>query len=118
GLGLAFTPCVLPMVPILSSIIVGEGTQVKRGRGLLLATVYSLGMAIVYTALGTAAGLIGEGLSATLQNPWVLGGFAILMAGLALSMFDVYQLQMPAAIQSRLAQASEQQSAGKLFGVF
>ncbi|MFC7289092.1 protein-disulfide reductase DsbD [Herminiimonas glaciei] len=118
GLGLAFTPCVLPMVPILSSIIVGEGTQVKRSRGFVLALVYSLGMAIVYTLLGTAAGLIGEGLAAALQNPWVLGTFAILMAVLALSMFDVYQLQMPAAIQTRLTQASEKQSAGKLIGVF
>ncbi|WP_076593053.1 protein-disulfide reductase DsbD [Herminiimonas arsenitoxidans] len=118
GLGLAFTPCVLPMVPILSSIIVGEGTQVKRSRGFVLALVYSLGMAIVYTLLGTAAGLIGEGLAAALQNPWVLGTFAILMVVLALSMFDVYQLQMPAAIQTKLTQASEKQSAGKLIGVF
>lgn len=118
GLGLAFTPCVLPMVPILSSIIVGEGTQLRRSRGLLLATVYSLGMALVYTALGIAAGLIGEGLSAALQNPWVLGAFAILMAGLALSMFDVYQLQMPVAVQSRLAHISDRQSGGKLLGVF
>ncbi len=118
GLGLAFTPCVLPMVPILSSIIVGEGTQVQRSRGFILALVYSLGMAIVYTLLGTAAGLIGEGLAAALQNPWVLGTFAILMVVLALSMFDVYQLQMPAAIQTKLTQASEKQSAGKLIGVF
>ncbi|RQO34619.1 protein-disulfide reductase DsbD [Herminiimonas sp. KBW02] len=118
GLGLAFTPCVLPMVPILSSIIVGEGTQVKRSRGFVLALVYSLGMAIVYTLLGTAAGLVGEGLAAALQNPWVLGTFAVLMAVLALAMFDVYQLQMPAAIQTRLTQASEKQSAGKLIGVF
>ena len=118
GLGLAFTPCVLPMLPILSSIIVGEGTQVSRRRGFLLALVYSLGMAIVYTALGTAAGLIGEGLAATLQNPWVLTAFALLMVGLALAMFDVYQLQMPAAIQSRLSSTSGRQSAGKLPGVF
>ena len=118
GLGLAFTPCVLPMVPILSSIIVGEGSQVKRSRGLLLATVYSLGMALVYTCLGIAAGLVGEGLSAALQNPWVLSAFAILMVGLALSMFDVYHLQMHASVQSRLTQASSQQTAGKLFGVF
>ncbi|WP_112991656.1 protein-disulfide reductase DsbD [Herminiimonas fonticola] len=118
GLGLAFTPCVLPMVPILSSIIVGEGAQVKRSRGLLLATVYSLGMALVYTCLGIAAGLVGEGLSAALQNPWVLSAFAILMVGLALSMFDVYHLQMHASVQSRLTQASSQQTAGKLFGVF
>lgn len=118
GLGLAFTPCVLPMVPILSSIIVGEGAQVKRSRGLLLAAVYSLGMALVYTCLGIAAGLVGEGLSAALQNPWVLSAFAILMVGLALSMFDVYHLQMHASVQNRLTRASSQQTAGKLFGVF
>ncbi|MDQ7970014.1 MAG: protein-disulfide reductase DsbD [Oxalicibacterium faecigallinarum] len=118
GLGLAFTPCVLPMLPILSSIIVGEGAQVSRKRGFLLAMVYSLGMAIVYTALGTAAGLIGEGLAATLQKPWVLTAFALLMVGLALAMFDVYQLQMPAAIQSRLSGTSGRQTAGKLSGVF
>ncbi len=118
GLGLAFTPCVLPMVPILSSIIVGEGAQVKRSRGLLLAAVYALGMALVYTCLGIAAGLVGEGLSATLQNPWVLSAFAILMVGLALSMFDVYHLQMHASVQNRLTRASSQQTAGKLFGVF
>lgn len=118
GLGLAFTPCVLPMMPILSGIIVGEGTQVRRGRGFMLALVYSLGMAIVYTALGIAAGLLGEGLAAALQNPWILSVFALLMIVLALSMFDIYQLQMPAAIQTRLTQVSGQQSPGKLFGVF
>ncbi|WP_035627229.1 protein-disulfide reductase DsbD [Herminiimonas sp. CN] len=118
GLGLAFTPCVLPMVPILSFIIVGEGAKVPRSRAFILSVAYALGMAIVYTALGIAAGLIGEGLAATLQNPWVLGLFALLMAALALSMFGVYQLQVPAAIQSRLLRVSERQSAGKLFGVF
>lgn len=118
GLGLSFTPCVLPMVPILSFIIVGEGAHVRHRRGFLLSATYSLGMAIVYTGLGIAAGLIGEGLSATLQNPWVLGTFALLMVGLSLSMFGVYQLQVPAAIQLRLMQASEKQAAGKLLGVF
>jgi len=118
GLGLAFTPCVLPMVPILSSIIVGEGNNVKRGRGFILSVAYSLGMAIVYTALGVAAGLVGEGLSAALQNPWVLTAFALLIAAMALSMFDVYQLQMPASLQTRLSGASGRQSGGKLAGVF
>jgi thioredoxin:protein disulfide reductase len=118
GLGLSFTPCVLPMLPILSSIIVGEGARVGRARGFALSTTYSLGMALVYTALGIAAGLIGEGLSAILQNPWVLGAFALLMTALSLSMFGVYQLQVPATVQSKLAQASERQSAGKLLGVF
>lgn len=118
GLGLSFTPCVLPMVPILSVIIVGEGEQVSRKRGLLLSLAYSLGMALVYTLLGTAAGLIGEGLSATLQNPVVLISFALLMTVMSLSMFDIFQLQMPAAIQLTLSRLSEQQKRGRLWGVF
>jgi thiol:disulfide interchange protein DsbD len=118
GLGLAFTPCVLPMLPILSSIIVGEGAKVRRARALLLSVTYALGMALVYTALGIAAGLIGEGLSAALQNPWVLGGVGLLIVAMALSMFGVYQLQLPAALQTRLADASGRQSSGKLAGVF
>ena len=118
GLGLSFTPCVLPMVPILSSIIVGEGSATTRKRGVILSGSYALGMAIVYTALGVAAGLIGEGLAAALQNPWILGTFGVAMAVLALSMFGVYELQVPSALQSRLVAASGRQSAGKLFGVF
>jgi len=118
GLGLAFTPCVLPMVPILSSIIVGEGKDLPRMRGFVLSLAYSLGMAIVYTLLGVAAGLLGEGLAAALQNPWVLSAFALLIAAMALSMFNVYQLQVPAALQTRLADASGRQSSGKLAGVF
>ncbi|MYM21283.1 protein-disulfide reductase DsbD [Duganella sp. FT135W] len=118
GLALSFTPCVLPMVPILSSIIVGEGAQSNRARGLLLSVTYSQGMAIIYTALGVAAGVLGEGLAAELQNPWVLGTFAVLMALLSLSMFGFYELQVPAALQSKLSTVSNQQSAGKLAGVF
>ncbi len=118
GLGLSFTPCVLPMVPILSFIIVGEGAGIKRSRGFILSLSYALGMALVYTALGVAAGLVGEGLAATLQNPWVLGAFAFLMIVLSLSMFGVYQLQMPGILQSKLTVASESQRNGKLIGVF
>jgi thiol:disulfide interchange protein DsbD len=118
GLGLAFTPCVLPMVPILSSIIIGDGSAGNRSRGFVLSVSYSLGMAIVYTALGIAAGLIGQGLSAALQNPWVLGAFGILMAGMSLSMFGVFEMQVPAGMQSRLASASNRQSGGKLASVF
>jgi thiol:disulfide interchange protein DsbD len=106
------------MVPILSSIIVGEGRQSGRGRGFVLSLSYSLGMAIVYTLLGVAAGLLGEGLAAALQNPWVLGVFALLIAAMALSMFGVYQLQLPASLQTRLADASGRQASGKLAGVF
>ncbi|MYM69037.1 protein-disulfide reductase DsbD [Pseudoduganella sp. FT55W] len=118
GLGLSFTPCVLPMVPILSSIIVGEGAQSSRSRGLILSVTYALGMALVYTALGVAAGLAGEGLASALQNPWVLGAFALLMALLSLSMFGFYELQVPAALQNKLSTVSNQQASGKLAGVF
>ncbi|MFJ3047414.1 protein-disulfide reductase DsbD [Herbaspirillum chlorophenolicum] len=120
GIGLSFTPCVLPMVPILSSIIVGQqGAAASQGRArsFLLSVDYALGMALVYTALGVAAGMLGEGLSAYLQNPWILGAFALLMAGLALSMFDAYQLQVPASLQSKLSSASGGGS-GKWVGVF
>jgi thiol:disulfide interchange protein DsbD len=118
GLGLAFTPCVLPMVPILASIIVGEGAGIKRSRGFILALSYSLGMAIVYTSLGVAAGLIGEGLAASLQNPWVLGVIGILMVAMSLSMFGYYDLQLPSALQTRLVGVSGRQTGGKLLGVF
>jgi thiol:disulfide interchange protein DsbD len=117
GLLLSFTPCVLPMVPILSSIIVGEGSVTRR-RGLLLAAAYSLGMALIYTALGVAAGVAGEGLAGALQKPWVLLTFGALLFALALSMFDVYQLQLPGALQSRLSASSGRQSGGKIAGVF
>jgi len=117
GLGLAFTPCVLPMLPILSSIIIGEG-KVTRGRGFLLGLTYSLGMALVYTALGVAAGLIGEGLAARLQTPLVLGGFALLLVGFSLSMFGLYTLRLPAFLQARLTRASQSRRSGKILSVF
>ncbi|MYM69179.1 protein-disulfide reductase DsbD [Pseudoduganella sp. FT55W] len=117
GLLLSFTPCVLPMVPILSSIIVGEGS-VSRGRGFALAAAYSLSMALVYTSLGVAAGLAGEGLAGALQKPWVLLTFGALLVVLALSMFDVYQLQLPSGLQSRLSEKSSGMSGGKFAGVF
>ena len=118
GLGLSLTPCVLPMVPILSFIIVGEGAQTSRQRGFILSLSYALGMAFVYTALGIAAGLLGEGLAAALQKPWLLTSFALLIAFMSLAMFDVYQLQMPASLQLLLTKMSERQKGGKLLGVF
>jgi thiol:disulfide interchange protein DsbD len=118
GLLLAFTPCVLPMIPILSSIIVGRGGPVSRGRGLALSAAYSLGMALVYTAMGMAAGLAGEGLAAALQNPWVLGGFAALLAGMALSMFDVFSLQMPSTVQAKVGAWSNRLPGGRFASVF
>ena len=118
GLLLSFTPCVLPMVPILSSIIVGTSGPVSRARGFGLALAYSLGMAMVYTALGVAAGLAGEGLAAALQNAWVLGAFALLLALLSLSMFGVYELQMPSAIQEKLNAGAGKLRGGQHVGVF
>ena len=118
GLGLSLTPCVLPMVPILSFIIVGEGAQTSRQRGFILSLFYALGMAFVYTALGIAAGLLGEGLAAALQKPWLLTSFALLIAVMSLAMFDVYQLQMPSSLQLLLTKMSERQKGGKLAGVF
>ncbi|NTU68197.1 MAG: protein-disulfide reductase DsbD [Chlorobiaceae bacterium] len=118
GLLLSFTPCVLPMLPILSSIIVGEGQKVTKGKGFLLALFYSLGMALVYTALGVAAGLAGEGLAGALQKPWVLVTFSMMLLLLSLSMFDVYQLQVPASLQSRLTRSSGKLKGGRFVGVF
>ena len=118
GILLSLTPCVLPMLPILSSIIVGQGAEVSRGRSLALAASYSLGMATVYTALGVAAGLAGEGLAATLQNPWVLGLFAAGLVALAMSMFGLYELQLPAAFTGRLTRASQRLPAGRALSVF
>jgi thiol:disulfide interchange protein DsbD len=126
GLLLSFTPCVLPMLPILSSVIVGKGAPDREGgghgltktRGFVLALAYALGMAIVYTGLGIAAGLVGEGLAASLQQPWVLASFAALLVALALSMFGFYELQLPSAWQTRLAQASGRTSGGTLASVF
>jgi thiol:disulfide interchange protein DsbD len=118
GLLLSFTPCVLPMVPVLSGIIVGSGHPVTRSKGLLLAAVYVLGMAITYAAAGVAAGLSGAMLSAALQNPWVLGAFAAVFVALALSMFGLYDLQLPVVLQSRLANASNRFHGGQAAGVF
>ena len=118
GLLLSLTPCVLPMLPILSSIIVGQGSAVTRGRGLLLATTYSLGVALVYVALGIAAALVGHGLSAFLQNPVVLISFGVLLMGLSLSMFGVYELQLPSGLRDRLTTVNAGLTGGQLGGVF
>jgi thiol:disulfide interchange protein DsbD len=120
GLLLSFTPCVLPMIPILSSIIVGDRAAAagSKARGFSLALAYSLGMALVYTALGVAAGLAGEGLAAALQAPAVLATFGALLLLLALSMFGFYELQLPASLQARLANLSNAQRAGSHAGVF
>ena len=117
GLLLSFTPCVLPMLPILSSVIAGQA-EVSRRRGLLLALAYSLGMVLVYTALGVAAGLAGEGLAAWLQKPAVLLAFGALLVGFSLAMFDVYELGLPRALQDRLHATSSTLQGGRFAAVF
>jgi thiol:disulfide interchange protein DsbD len=117
GLLLSFTPCVLPMVPVLSGIIAGRGPQTKL-HGFLLAAAYVLGMAITYALAGVAAGLSGAMLSAALQNPWVLGGFAAVFVVLALAMFGFYELQLPVVLQTRLAETTNRLHGGHLAGVF
>ena len=117
GLLLAFTPCVFPMLPIVSGIIVGAGTQVTPRRGLLLSLAYVFGMAVAYAAAGVAAGLSGTLLAAALQNAWVLGGMAVLFVALALSMFGVYELQLPSAWQSQVTEEAGHFRAGSLPGV-
>ncbi len=118
GLGLAFTPCVLPMVPILSGIIAGEGDNVSPMRGFTLALSYVMGMAIIYTAAGVAAAAAGLQLQATFNQPWILILFAGLFVALALGMFGAYDLQMPSGLQSKLSGVSGNQKSGTMIGAF
>jgi thiol:disulfide interchange protein DsbD len=116
GLLLAFTPCVLPMVPILSSIIVGHGSSMSTRRAFSLSLVFVLAMSLTYTVAGVAAALLGQNLQAAFQHPLILIGFSAVFVVLALAMFDVYELQMPAAIQTRLTETSQKQAGGTLVG--
>jgi thiol:disulfide interchange protein DsbD len=109
GLLLSLTPCVFPMIPILSGIIVNHGHAVSHLRAFILSLAYVLGMAVTYAAVGVAAGLSGTLLSAALQNAWVLGGFALVFVVLSFSMFGFYELQMPAALQSRVSDTANRQ---------
>ncbi|MDH5445846.1 MAG: protein-disulfide reductase DsbD [Gammaproteobacteria bacterium] len=117
GLLLAFTPCVFPMIPILSSIIVGQGEHLTTRRAFTMSLTYVLAMALTYTAAGVFAGLAGENLQAAFQNPWVLGTFAMVFVLLSLSMFGFYDLQLPSSWQSKLTEISNKQQGGSLVGV-
>jgi len=117
GLGLAFTPCVWPMVPILSGLIVGAGTRLSTARAFALSLIYVLASCVVFTILGVIAGLAGANLSAWMQQPAILIAFAILFVLLAFSMFGAYSLQLPSSWQTRLANLSNQQRGGSLTGV-
>jgi thiol:disulfide interchange protein DsbD len=118
GLLLSFTPCVLPMIPILSGMIAGQGHKVTRLRGFTLSALYVMGMAIAYAIAGVLAGLSGTLLSAALQTPWVLGAFAGVFVLLALSMFGFYELQLPGAWQTGAASTSNRLTGGTVAGVF
>ncbi|MFT5894309.1 MAG: thiol:disulfide interchange protein DsbD, partial [bacterium] len=117
GLLLAFTPCVLPMIPILSSLIVGQGESMSTGRAFHLSMVYVFVMASTYAVVGIVVGLSGYNVQAFLQNPWVLSAIALLFVILSLSMFGFYELQMPASLQTRLTQWSNKKGGGQVSGV-
>ncbi len=118
GLLLALTPCVLPMVPILSGIIVGQGHRVTRAQTFLLSVAYVLGMALTYAVAGVLAGLSGALLSSAMQNPWVLGSFAAIFVALAGGMLGWYSLQLPQGLQSRLAATLSRLPGGRYAAVF
>ena len=117
GLLLALTPCVFPMIPILSSIIVGQGPHITVRKSFVLSLVYVLAMALTYTVAGVIAGKFGHNLQAAFQNPWILASFAGVFVVLSLSMFGFYNIQMPASLQARLAEISNRQEGGTLIGV-
>ena len=118
GLLLALTPCVFPMIPILSGIIVGRGHKITRMHAFTLSLAYVMGMAITYAAAGVAAGFSGSLISNALQTPWVLGSFSALFVLLSLSMFGFYEFQLPSALQSKLNDTSNRLHGGHLSGVF
>jgi thiol:disulfide interchange protein DsbD len=117
GLLLAFTPCVLPMVPILSGLIVGHGERVTTTRAFLLSLTYVLGMAVTYTATGVACAAAGKQVQAIFQQPWIIVLFAALFVAMAFAMFGLFTVQMPSFVQSRLAQLSNRQRSGNFLGV-
>ncbi len=117
GLGLAFTPCVFPMIPILSGIIAGQGSSITTRKAFVLSLVYVLAMALTYTVAGVLAGLFGNNLQAYFQDPWILSTFALVFVLLALSMFGFYELQLPSSLQSKLTEVSNRQQGGTLAGV-
>jgi thiol:disulfide interchange protein DsbD len=118
GLLLSLTPCVFPMIPILSGIIVGQGQQITKRKGFMLSLAYVLGMATTYALAGVAAGLSGTLISNALQNPWALGTGAAIFVALAMSMFGFFELQMPSFLQSRFTEASNRIQGGRFASVF
>ena len=116
GVLLAFTPCCFPMIPILSGLIVGHGHRITAGRAFVLSLSYVLGLAATYTVFGLLAGLFGSNLQAVFQEPWVIIAFSLVFVLLSLSMFGLYELQMPAALQYRFSSLSNRQHGGTAIG--
>jgi len=118
GVVLSLTPCIFPMIPILSSIIVSQGEDISAKRGFMLSLVYVVSMAFAYSIAGVLAGVFGENLQVLLQNQWAIGGFALVFIALALSMFGFFEIGLPASLQSKLSSASDSASAkGGFVGV-
>lgn len=119
GLGLTFTPCVLPMLPILTSVVLGQNNN-SPAKGFALSSIYVLGMALTYAAAGLTVGLLGAGANVQvwMQTPWVLILFSALFVALALAMFGLYELQLPAGLRNRLNQLNQQQQGGQWLSVF
>lgn len=117
GLALSMTPCVFPMIPILSGIIAGQGHKVSTRKGLVLSVIYVLAMAVTYTLAGVFAGLFGANLQIALQEPWVIGVFSLIFVALALSMFGFFDLQFPSRFQTWLSRGSDRQRGGTYAGV-
>lgn len=118
GIGIAFTPCVLPMYPLISGIVLGGKQRLSTGRALLLTFIYIQGMALTYTALGLVVAAAGLQFQAALQHPYVLIGLAIVFTLLALSMFGLFTLQLPSSLQTRLTLMSNRQQGGSPGSVF
>ena len=118
GLGLAFTPCVLPMLPLLSAIVIGQNQRPNMWRAFALSFVYVQGMALTYTLLGLIVAAIGLPFQVALQHPYVMIGLSIIFVVLALSMFGVFTLHLPSSLQTKLSLLSQQQKAGAFGGVF
>ncbi|WP_428033368.1 protein-disulfide reductase DsbD [Amphritea sp.] len=117
GLALALTPCVFPMIPILSSIIAGHGHKTTARHGFFLSLIYVLSVSLTYTVAGVIAGLFGENLQAAFQNVWIISFFSLIFVLLSLSMFGFYDLQLPSSWQSRLNNISNSQKGGSIMGV-
>ena len=117
GLLLAFTPCVFPMIPILSSIIISQGDKISTKKAFTLSLVYVLAMAATYTTAGVLAGMFGANLQVLFQNPWVISGFILVFIALAFSMFGFFELQLPNSLQNKIMKLSNKQEGGTLIGV-